>query len=158
SGHSDIRCQACHCTYNQGEDCTASSESVGCCGGQATSKSGTECRSFREKYERQTGLRLGLSLAWTQPFFLARAPQPRPQGRPVMCSLFLGRSGRPCGTPAAGKVFPWAGNCPNEKGRPESRPGKSLFSYRVRVALSFSTALDTAVPTTPQRASSMGAL
>ena len=49
SGHSDIRCQACHCTYNQGEDCTASSVSVGCCGGPATSKSGTECRSFREK-------------------------------------------------------------------------------------------------------------
>lgn len=49
SGESHIRCQAQHCTYNDGCSCGASSVQVGCCCGDVTSKSGTQCCTFQEK-------------------------------------------------------------------------------------------------------------
>ena len=49
SGESHIHCQAQHCTYNDGCSCGASSVQVGCCCGDVTSKSGTQCCTFQEK-------------------------------------------------------------------------------------------------------------
>lgn len=49
SGESSIRCKAQFCTYNQECSCAAPSVQVGCCCGDVTTKSGTECCTFQSK-------------------------------------------------------------------------------------------------------------
>lgn len=45
----DIQCRVKGCAYNSQNRCEASSVCVGCCCGDVSSKSGTECQTFRNK-------------------------------------------------------------------------------------------------------------
>lgn len=49
SGESQISCSATHCAYQQNSHCNASSVKVGCSCQDPTSKSGTECCTFRHE-------------------------------------------------------------------------------------------------------------
>ncbi len=46
---SSIQCQAQHCAYNKDCKCEAECVCIGCCCGDVTSKSGTECCTFQNK-------------------------------------------------------------------------------------------------------------
>ena len=45
----DIHCRAKGCAYNSHSRCQAPSVQVSCCGGEATSKSGTQCSTFQNQ-------------------------------------------------------------------------------------------------------------
>lgn len=48
SEDSSISCEAEHCAYNHNCKCEAECVCIGCCCGEVSSKSGTECCTFRE--------------------------------------------------------------------------------------------------------------
>lgn len=47
TAESSIKCSAEHCAYNSNNKCEAERVCVGCTGSEATSKSGTECCTFK---------------------------------------------------------------------------------------------------------------
>ncbi len=49
STETDIECKAEHCAYNHDCRCEAECVCVGCCCSEPTSKSGTECCTFRQE-------------------------------------------------------------------------------------------------------------
>lgn len=49
ASNSNVGCEAKNCTYNENCKCTADEICVGCCCGDVTTKSGTECCTFRNR-------------------------------------------------------------------------------------------------------------
>ena len=49
SVETDIACKVKGCAHNQHDRCQAQNVCVGCCCGDVSSKSGTECRTFQNK-------------------------------------------------------------------------------------------------------------